>query len=296
MSAPALFGLLLTGGRSTRMKRDKARLEYAGRPQLDRAMELIAPLVSRAFVSVRAEQQDDPQRTAYETIADLRHDLGPLGGIQAAFHAHPSNAWLVMACDLPFLDAATVRYLIQRRDASRLATAYRSAANGLPEPLCAIYEPSSRASLEAWIAQGMNCPRKWMMKGDVELLDLPNAHALDNVNTANEYLAASATLGTSGATRGATSGGANGGMSDAPLRRVSVRYFALLREQAGRGSEALATAARTPQELYEQLQRDRGLQLAPRFLRVAINDEFGDWQQPLADGDTVAFLPPVAGG
>ena len=284
MSAPTLYGLLLTGGRSTRMKRDKARLEYAGKPQLDRAMELIAPLVSRAFVSVRAEQRDDPQRTAYETIADLRNDLGPLGGIQAAFHAHPSNAWLVLACDLPFLDAATIRHLIERRAAARLATAYRSAANGLPEPLCAIYEPASRASLEEWIAQGLNCPRKWMTRGDVELLDLPNSYALDNVNTANEYLAASATIGTAGS----TSGG--------PLRRVSVRYFALLREQAGRGSEALQTAARTPQELYEQLQRERGLQLAPQFLRVAVNDEFGDWQQPLADGDTVAFLPPVAGG
>jgi molybdopterin-guanine dinucleotide biosynthesis protein A len=284
MSAPTLYGLLLTGGRSTRMKRDKARLEYAGKPQLDRAMELIAPLVSRAFVSVRAEQRDDPQRTAYETIADLRSDLGPLGGIQAAFHAYPSSAWLVLACDLPFLDAATVRHLIERRAVTRLATAYRSAANGLPEPLCAIYEPASRASLEEWIAQGLNCPRKWMSRGEVELLDLPNAHALDNVNTASEYLVASATI--------VTDVSANAG----PLRRVSVRYFALLREQAGCGSESLQTAARTPQELYEQLQRERGLQLAPQFLRVAINDEFGDWQQPLADGDTVAFLPPVAGG
>jgi molybdopterin-guanine dinucleotide biosynthesis protein A len=285
MSPPTLYGLLLTGGRSTRMKRDKARLEYAGKPQLDRAMELIAPLVSRAFVSVRAEQRDDPQRTAYETIADLRKDLGPLGGIQAAFNAYPSNAWLVLACDLPFLDAATIRHLIERRAASRLATAYRSAANGLPEPLCAIYEPSSRASLEEWIAQGMNCPRKWMSRGDVELLDLPNAHALDNVNTANEYVAANAALGVGA-----------GSASSQPQRHVKVRYFALLREQAGRGSEDLQTAARTPQELYEQLQRERGLQLAPQFLRVAINDEFGDWQQPLAEGDTVAFLPPVAGG
>ena len=194
------------------------------------------------------------------------------------------NAWLVLACDLPFLDAATVRHLIERRAPGRLATAYRSASGGLPEPLCAIYEPASRASLEEWIAQGLNCPRKWMNRSEIELLDLPNAHALDNVNTAHEYLAASATIGTAGS----TSGG--------PLRRVSVRYFALLREQAGRGSEALQTAARTPQELYEQLQRERGLQLAPQFLRVAVNDEFGDWQQPLADGDTVAFLPPVAGG
>src|ERR1700722_5048191 len=203
------------------MKRDKARLEYAGKPQLDRAMELIAPLVSRAFVSVRAEQRDDPQRTAYETIADLRKDLGPLGGIQAAFNAYPLNAWLVLACDLPFLDAATIRHLIERRAASRLATAYRSAANGLPEPLCAIYEPSSRASLEEWIAQGMNCPRKWMSRGDVELLDLPNAHALDNVNTANEYVAANAALGVGA-----------GSASSQPQRHVKVRYFALLREQA----------------------------------------------------------------
>ena len=61
-------------------------------------------------------------------------------------------------------------------------------------------------------------------------------------------------------------------------------------------AEALQTEARTPQELYQQLQRERGLTLAPQFLRVAVNDEFGDWQQPLADGDTIAFLPPVAGG
>ena len=40
----------------------------------------------------------------------------------------------------------------------------------------------------------------------------------------------------------------------------------------------------------------RGLQLAPENLRVAVNDEFGDWRQPLAEGDTVVFLPPVAGG
>jgi molybdopterin converting factor small subunit len=56
------------------------------------------------------------------------------------------------------------------------------------------------------------------------------------------------------------------------------------------------SAARTPQELYEELRAQRGLQLAPESLRVAVNDEFGDWSQPLVEGDTVVFLPPVAGG
>jgi molybdopterin converting factor subunit 1 len=75
-----------------------------------------------------------------------------------------------------------------------------------------------------------------------------------------------------------------------------VRYFALLREQAGRSSEVVHTQAATPRELYDELRRRHGLSLAPEFLRVAVNDEFGDWRAPLADGDTVVFLPPVAGG
>jgi molybdopterin-guanine dinucleotide biosynthesis protein A len=280
MSAAPLFGLVLAGGRSTRMQRDKAGLEYVGKPQLTRAMELISPLVERAFVSVRAEQQRDPQRAAYDTISDLHSDLGPLAGIQAALRTHPDHAWLVLACDLPFLEETTLRHLIAHRAADRLATAYRSQFDGLPEPLCAIYEPGSLAALETWIAQGERCPRGWMARADVELLALPEAHALDNVNTAAEYAVASAAVDT----------------ASASARRVSVRYFALLREQAGRSAEALHTRARTPQELYRQLQHERGLTLDPRFIRVAINDEFGDWQRLLTDGDTVAFLPPVAGG
>jgi len=278
-----LYGLLLTGGRGSRMQRDKAIIEYAGRPQLTRAMELLAPHVARAFVSVRPDQLHDPLRSAYDAIVDLKPDLGPLAGIQAALRAHPADAWLVLACDLPFLGSGTLQHLLAHRAPARLATAYRSRFDGLPEPLCAIYEPAARVSIEEWIAQGRNCPRKWLAHNDVELLDLPDPRALDNVNTAEEYAAARASIA---------------GTMDraAPARRLTVRYFALLREQAGRGSEALQTAARTPQELYEQLQRERGLKLAPQFLRVAVNDEFGDWQQPLSDGDTVAFLPPVAGG
>jgi molybdopterin-guanine dinucleotide biosynthesis protein A len=280
MNGAELYGLVLAGGRSTRMKRDKATLDYAGKPQLMRAMELIAPLVARAFVSVRPDQLHDPQRAAYDTIVDLRPGLGPVAGIQAALHAHPEQAWLVLACDLPFLNPQTLQYLIAHRCATRLATAYRSHFDGKPEPLCAIYEPASAAALEAWIAHGQTCPRAWLSRSDVELLALPEARALDNVNTAEEYVTASSTVS----------------VPSVQQRRVNVRYFALLREQAGRGAEALQTQARTPQELYQQLQRERGLKLAPQFLRVAVNDEFGDWHQPLSDGDTVAFLPPVAGG
>jgi molybdopterin-guanine dinucleotide biosynthesis protein A len=123
MSAPELYGLVLAGGHSRRMRRDKASLPYAGTPQLARALQLLEPLVGRCFVSVRADQLSDPQRAAHNTIADIKPDLGPISGIHAALHAYPDRAWLILACDLPFLDAATLQRLIARRAPARLATA-----------------------------------------------------------------------------------------------------------------------------------------------------------------------------
>jgi molybdopterin converting factor subunit 1 len=80
------------------------------------------------------------------------------------------------------------------------------------------------------------------------------------------------------------------------VKKIHVQYFAVLREQAGRSEEALETLASTPAELYEELRAAHGFALPRAMLRVAINDEFGEWTTPLAPGDRVVFIPPVAGG
>jgi len=297
VSAPQLYGLVLTGGRSRRMQRDKAGLEYAGKSQLARAMELLSPLVARCFVSVRHDQIHDPQRAAYDTITDIKPNLGPIGGIHAALRSYPDHAWLILACDLPFLDRTTLQHLIAHRASTRIATAYRSSFDAQPEPLCAIFEPRSLPIIEQSLAQAQQCPRALLSRSDVELLELPNARALDNINTGEEYAAAIAALGAASVDAPPPAPTPSSmPVSPATLRRLRVRYFAVLREQAGRSTEELETQASTPRELYEELRRRRGLTLSPEFLRVAVNDEFGDWRAPLADGDTVVFLPPVAGG
>ncbi len=278
MSAP-LYGLVLTGGQSARMGRDKASLTYHGRTQLEWAMDLIKPYVEKAFVSVRPGQ-NDPVRARFEQIVDTREGLGPIAGIMAAQARFPDVAWLVLACDLPFLDDATLRYLLAQRDPARPATAFRSRNpnpkhDGLPEPLCTIFEPASREAILAHVASGKDCPRKFLINAGPRLLDQPNAQALDNVNTPEEYGSAMASLNT---------------------KHIKVQYYALLREQAGRSDEALETSARTPRELYEELKGRHPFSLAPEMLRVAVNAEFGEWSQPLCDGDSVVFIPPVAGG
>jgi molybdopterin-guanine dinucleotide biosynthesis protein A len=279
----ALNGLVLTGGRSRRMQTDKAALEYAGQPQLTRALALLEPLVVDTFISVRADQLHDPRRNSHPCIVDQLPDAGPIGGILAALRADPQAAWLVLACDLPFLDAATLQQLIAARDPRRLATAFRSSHDGKPEPLCAIYEPASLPAIEAWVASGQHCPRGFLAQTQVALLTLRTPRALDNINTAAEYGVAHDLLREVGQKRGTPRG-------------VHVQYFALLREQAGRSGEKVSTLARDARELYEELRTSRGLKLRPEQLRVAINEEFADWSRTLAEGDNVVFLPPVAGG
>ncbi len=279
-----LYGLVLAGGRSSRMQRDKATLEYHGRTQLEWAMDLVAPFVDRAFVSVRPDQQSDPVRAKFPQIVDTADNLGPIAGIMAAQAAHPEVAWLVLACDLPFLDAGTLKHLVWARDPEKPATAYRSSHDGLPEPLCAIYEPASRETIASYVATGKNCPRKFLIRSEAHLIDEPNPRALDNVNTPEEYGSAMTTFAPESA------------RPSAPASQIRVQYFALLREQAGRSDEALTTSARNPRELYEELRRKYPFTLGPDMLRVAVNTEFGDWAQPLSNGDAVVFIPPVAGG
>jgi molybdopterin-guanine dinucleotide biosynthesis protein A len=277
-----LFGLILAGGASRRMQRDKAALEIDGKPALARAFDLAGKVCAKVFVSVRADQAADPLRRQFPAIVDQLDGLGPIAGIAAAQAAHPDAAWLVIACDLPFLTLPTLEYLVSHRDASKPATAFTSTHDGLPEPLCAIWEPSSREAVLAWIASGKQCPRKFLINSTAKLLKQPDPHALDNVNTPEELGAALDVI--------------SGKVAPAPLKTLRVQYFALFREQAGRGEELLQSTADTPARLYAELQRRHPFKLQKEQLRVAVNTEFCDWQASLKNGDTVVFIPPVAGG
>jgi len=189
-----VYGLVLAGGASSRMRRDKAVLLYQGKSQLDRAFELANRHVARVFVSVRASQMTEPTRASKPLIVDSVDGEGPIVGIRSALSEYPDVAWLVLACDLPFLSDATIERLLAERDVSKVATAYLSAHDGLPEPLCAVWEPSAAGALSAYQSGGGRCPRKFLMSHPVLLLEPRDRQALDNVNTPEEYAEAQGAL------------------------------------------------------------------------------------------------------
>jgi len=125
-------------------------------------------------------------KSAYHTLPDTFSELGPYGAILSAFRQNPNCAWLVVACDLPLLDHATLDFLLKNRQPRRVSTAFESPFDKMPEPLIALWEPKSYAVLLSFLAQGYSCPRKVLLNSDALILQAPDPAALTNVNTPEE--------------------------------------------------------------------------------------------------------------
>ncbi|MEX0331837.1 MAG: molybdenum cofactor guanylyltransferase [Puniceicoccaceae bacterium] len=186
-----LSALVLAGGKSRRMGMDKANLCYSddGMPQWKRMTGILAPVCQRACVSIRREQElDQFEEGDAEQVVDGPESKGPLSGILQAAALYPTSAWLVVACDLPLLEFPVIEHLLQHRGDAQ-AVAYRSSHDGLPEPMCAIYETSFIPVLQAALDNDMRCPRKILINNPdrVRLLELPDEKALENANTPEEF-------------------------------------------------------------------------------------------------------------
>ncbi|MCW5942087.1 MAG: MoaD/ThiS family protein [Fimbriimonadaceae bacterium] len=80
------------------------------------------------------------------------------------------------------------------------------------------------------------------------------------------------------------------------MNTVHVRYFAVLRERRGLASETVVTDAGSWADLYRELDAAHRFGLDPSVVRVAVADAFVEPHAAVADGATVVFIPPVAGG
>jgi molybdopterin-guanine dinucleotide biosynthesis protein A len=274
--------VVLCGGRSTRMGRDKASLPFGRETLLERVVRIVADAVAEVVVVARPGQELPPLPDAVRLIRDEVEDRGPLGGLGPGLRASRADAVFATACDAPFVSPRVIDVLFSRLGACDVAVAE---TDGFTHPLCAVYRTKLAASVERLVAEGrlrpvflydtaptVRVPETELRTADEEL------RCLVNCNTPEAYEAALA------------------------MRRpsVSVELFDVARKLAGRArldveAASLGDAMREIAARCPPLGRELA---ATEHWRFSLNGArfVEDPATPLADGDSLLVLSAQAGG
>jgi molybdenum cofactor guanylyltransferase len=214
---PNVEAFILVGGKSSRMDRDKAVLELNGVPLIQRAADLLAPLVAQITLVTSASQTANPGDTnRYSTfglpmLTDRWANVGPLGGIVTAL-ANAQSPWcLILACDMPFITKEWVTFLlgqiVQSESNAGVPTNNRKALKQIDviipvttrglEPLCAIYRASCASTLAAALDRGVRKVTDALAELNLQRIAenewrqySPDGNLFGNLNTWQDYLEA----------------------------------------------------------------------------------------------------------
>ena len=142
--------IVLAGGKSRRLGRAKALEEISGQSLIERVMELVFPL-STEIIVVTAQDNHLPLNLGAKMVVDVYPNKGPLGGIYSGLKASSSFHSLVIACDMPFLNVALLRYLMELSPDFDVVI---PRVNGMVEPLHAVYSRNCLDPIEAMLQKG----------------------------------------------------------------------------------------------------------------------------------------------
>jgi molybdenum cofactor guanylyltransferase len=179
-------GLVLVGGKSSRMGEEKRLIRYHAEAQEAYLYELLNQFCEAVYISCNASQA---VAITLPKIIDTSSE-GPLSGISSAFALDSKSAWLVVACDLPLLNHVAIETLISQRNKSKIATAGFNKSENRPEPLFCIYEPSFKNLLDEAQKKGVRSPMNILLNNDYQKANV-DAILLQNINTLaekNEFL------------------------------------------------------------------------------------------------------------
>lgn len=176
------WGLVMAGGESRRMGMPKAHLQGPdGRTWLEHTVGLLDACCERVWVSVR-----ESQRSAFppqlEVVVDGYADLGPAAGLLSAWDRFPDRAWLVLAVDMPRVTVTVLKHLLAAREAPGVATGFRH-PDGVPEPLCAVWEPAAADLVRSAAAGGNVSLSRLMGTSAVNWVPLDDPAQIRSVNT-----------------------------------------------------------------------------------------------------------------
>jgi len=184
-----VYGLVLSGGYSNRMGHEKATIQYYDKPHSIYTADLICEYCDKTFLSYRKSQKAILSPN-YPIIYDTYADIGPMSGLLSAIELHPNVAWLLIACDMPYIDKKVISRLIDQRNGDGEATCYWQQSDdgtfAYPEPLASIYEPKFYKKIKISANSGSYSLSKLLRQSSAQKLNIEDSQKLQSANTTED--------------------------------------------------------------------------------------------------------------
>jgi molybdopterin-guanine dinucleotide biosynthesis protein A len=191
-----ITGVILVGGTSSRMGRNKALLDLHGRSFIEHIAEALLTVFSKVFIS--SDQAHDYEFLKLQTIEDVHKRAGPLAGIHSALvHARTPKIFVV-SCDLPLITPNLLHHVLKHLQP---ADATIVSVDGAPQPLLGVYDVSCHRKLEEHLRKGQYSVLRFLDDVTTHSValessrDLGHTIAVSNVNTPSDCAAVIAFAG-----------------------------------------------------------------------------------------------------
>lgn len=182
-----LRALILAGGESRRMGRNKALLTYYGQPQAWHLYRMLGGMGIDTFVSCREDQRELFEDLSLITDLPAYAGHGPVSGLLSAYDRFGGD-WLLVGCDYPLLGEPHLQALITAAAGTEAsAVAWKNPDSGLPEPMPALYTAAACEQLKSLLASGQDSLRHYLQSSGAILLETAHGHFLQSVDTPEDY-------------------------------------------------------------------------------------------------------------
>lgn len=180
-----LIGVVLMGGKSSRMGTDKSLLKIDDQPLYKIAGHKLSLYCNQVFLSVN-EKQKAENTYEYPCITDLYEAEGPIGAILSCMNKLKTSI-LCLACDMPFISSDDIKTLIDKRHNNHICTAFFHSQKQIYEPLLSLWETASLPLLETYFENGNRSLQKFLHQQNIPKMNITNHDNFKNINHLDEW-------------------------------------------------------------------------------------------------------------
>jgi molybdenum cofactor guanylyltransferase len=181
-----ITGVILAGGKNSRMGRDKGLLQIDGKSIIEWQIDVLQPLVNDIIIIHNGKHYS---HLGYQVHEDLIPDCGPMGGIYTALTLNQTPKNFILSCDMPFINNELVKLII--REAEHCEIAIPRHGEKL-EPLCAVYDESCIETFKELLDQKalkmMDALKFFKVKEIRVPQEILDTKPFTNINTPEDYL------------------------------------------------------------------------------------------------------------